>query len=270
MEFARAKKNITQMLTSGAVRGPILVRLAWHDAGTYCQYCSERGGPHAVMRFTGQSSDPADSGLNTARDPLQTVMTKGKFNNTITTADFWQFAADVAIEWMGGPHLKFRPGRMDGTMEQITPYDRLPDGGFSFPDFEPTTKYIRDIFYRMGFNDQEITALIGGHTLGECHQEWSGFFGPWTPDPDSFDNDFFELMLDQTWSVTPNAKQYQDGMEDGLMMLQTDLALIHDPIFLQHVKQYAADQNLFFNDFSLAFQKLQEAGVDTLLPPIEW
>ena len=39
---------------------------------------------------------------------------------------------------------------------------------------------MRDIFYRMGFNDQEIVALIGAHTLGECHKDRSGFVGPWT------------------------------------------------------------------------------------------
>jgi len=184
MEFERAKTAITQLLTSGGVRGPIVVRLAWHDAGTYCQFCSQRGGPHALMRYAGQSSDPANTGLNTARDPLQKVINEGNFNKTITISDFWQFAADVAIEFMGGPHITFRPGRMDWTMDKFTPYDRLPDGGFSFPDFDPTTKYVRDIFYRMGFNDQEITALIGAHTLGECHQAWSGFF--WAMDPRSY------------------------------------------------------------------------------------
>jgi cytochrome c peroxidase len=40
-----------------------------------------------------------------------------------------------------------------------------------------TVQHIRDIFYRMGFNDQEIVALIGAHALGRCHTEASGYWG---------------------------------------------------------------------------------------------
>jgi catalase (peroxidase I) len=48
------------------------------------------------------------------------------------------------------------------------------------PTLPQNEDHIRDIFYRMGFNDQEIVALIGAHTLGECHRDRSGFVGPWT------------------------------------------------------------------------------------------
>ena len=40
--------------------------------------------------------------------------------------------------------------------------------------------HIRTIFHRMGFNDREIVALIGAHTLGSCHKDRSGYDGPWT------------------------------------------------------------------------------------------
>ena len=40
--------------------------------------------------------------------------------------------------------------------------------------------HVRDVFYRMGFNDREIVALIGAHTLGFCHTDRSGYLGPWT------------------------------------------------------------------------------------------
>jgi len=271
-EFARAKPLIQNLIKSGAVRGPIVVRLAWHDAGTYCRYCSRMGGPHALMRFSEQNSDPADAGLYTARDPLNTIYnaTIRGFNETITLADFWQFSAVVAIEYMNGPHIPFRPGREDWGEDQLTPYDRLPDGSFSFPDFPNTAQYVRDIFYRMGFNDTEIVVLIGGHTLGQCHSQWSGFFGPWTPDPDTFDNDFYAELVTDPWEVTTGTQQYYDTKIPSLMMLQTDLSLIHDPIFLTSVKKYANDQQAWFNDFSVTFKKLQENGVTTLLPPIDW
>jgi len=266
--FGEAKPLITGLISSGQVRGPILVRLGWHDAGTYCKYCSAPGGPHALMRLP-QAADPADNGLNTARDPMMIIYNKG-FNGSITLADFWQFGAVVAIEHMGGPHIPFRPGREDWEKEQLTPYDRLPDGGFAFPNFDPATKYIRDIFYRIGLNDTEIVILMGAHTLGECHAEWSGFFGPWTTNPNAFDNDYYTELINDPYTVTPGTNQYQDSRNEALMMLHVDLALIYDPVFLPLVKKYAKDEKAWFRDFSEVFPKIQEAGVTTLLPPIKW
>jgi cytochrome c peroxidase len=191
---------------------------------------------------------------------------------TITLADFWQFAALVAIEQMNGPHIPFRPGREDWDPSEITPYDRLPDGAFEFgpSNFGSTAEYVRDIFYRMGFNDTEIVVLIGAHTLGECHAEWTGFFGPWTPDPNIFDNDFYEELVNDPFQVTPNSNQYYDTKNTNLMMLQTDLALVNDPVFTPIVKKYAINQAAWFKDFAAIFPKLQEAGVTTLLSPINW
>lgn len=40
--------------------------------------------------------------------------------------------------------------------------------------------HVRDVFYRMGFNDREIVALVGAHTLGRCHTTASGYSGPWS------------------------------------------------------------------------------------------
>ena len=51
---------------------------------------------------------------------------------------------------------------------------------FSISPSTQGAKHIRDVFYRMGFNDREIVALVGAHTLGECHADRSGFVGPWT------------------------------------------------------------------------------------------
>jgi len=268
-KFAQAKTVIRSLISGGQVRAPILVRLAWHDAGTYCKYCSSVGGPHALMRFPGQAADPANNGLETARDPLATVYSQG-FSGNITLADFWQFGAVVAIDYMGGPHVPFRPGRDDWETNRMTPFDRLPDGAFGFPDFETTPNYIRDIFNRMGFNDTEMVALIGAHTLGECHQEWSGFNGPWTPEPDSFTNLFFQELVNDPFTLTPGTKQYQDSIIPGLIMLHTDIALIHDSQFLTHVKKYAQSQQAWFDDFTSAFAKLQAGGVSSLLPPIDW
>ncbi len=51
----------------------------------------------------------------------------------------------------------------------------------------------------MGFNDQEIVALSGAHTLGSCHISRSGFDGPWTRNPLKFDNSYFKHLLHSDW-----------------------------------------------------------------------
>ena len=71
---------------------------------------------------------------------------------------------------MGGPIIPWRPGRADKDLAACTPDGRLPDGSKG-------AKHVRDIFYRMGFNDQEIVALSGAHALGRCHSDRSGFKG---------------------------------------------------------------------------------------------
>jgi catalase (peroxidase I) len=52
----------------------------------------------------------------------------------------------------------------------------------------------------MGFGDKEIVALSGAHALGKCHQENSGFEGPWTYTPFRFTNAYFKFLLDMTWT----------------------------------------------------------------------
>ena len=52
-----------------------------------------------------------------------------------------------------------------------------------------TIGHIRDIFGRMGFNDEEMVALIGAHAVGRCHENASGYWGPWTFAETTFSNE---------------------------------------------------------------------------------
>ncbi|KAL7256876.1 hypothetical protein ACSBR1_010751 [Camellia fascicularis] len=79
----------------------------------------------------------------------------------------------------------------------------------------------------MGLSDKDIGMLSGGHTLGTCHKECSGFEGPWTTNPLIFDNSYFDgnsLMEEK----------------EGLIQLPSDKALLEDPIFRPLVEKYAA------------------------------
>jgi cytochrome c peroxidase len=73
----------------------------------------------------------------------------------------------------------------------------------------------------MGFNDQEIVALVGAHALGRCHPDRSGFEGPWTFSPTTFTNDYYKLLFDEkwVWRKWNGPKQLADKKTGTLMML---------------------------------------------------
>jgi len=208
------------------------------------------------MRFHPEAGHGANAGLTIARDLLEGI--KKKYPN-ISYADLYTFAGVVAIESLGGPKILWRPGRSDTPcVEHVkpTPHDRLPDASQG-------SQHIRDIFYRMGFDDKEIVALAGAHALGRCHTDRSGFHGPWTRSPTSFTNAYFQELLNNKWTQKKwkGPLQYEDPTGE-LMMLPADLAFIQDPAFKKYVEIYANDQDAFFKDFALAFAKLLELGVE--------
>ncbi|GBC07894.1 hypothetical protein RclHR1_07760009 [Rhizophagus clarus] len=234
--------------------GPVFVRLAWHAAGTYDKESKTGGSNGATMRFSPESDHGANAGLNYARDKLESIKQQ---NPEITYSDLWSLAGVAAIQEMGGPTIPWIPGRKDAdAATACTPDGRLPDASKG-------PAHIRDIFYRMGFDDREIVALVGAHALGRCHPDRSGFQGPWTTSPTMFTNGFFTELLGKKWvdKKWKGPKQYVDKETGELMMLPADMALIQDKNFRPWVEKYAKDEELFFNDFAAAFHKLLELGV---------
>jgi cytochrome c peroxidase len=136
------------------------------------------------------------------------------------------------------------------------PDGRLPDGA------RPDPKHSRDVFYKMGFNDQEIVALFGAHALGRCHKDRSGFDGPWTASPTVITNAFYTELLGRKWVERKwdGPKQFQDKESQSLMMLPSDMALLKDKEFKKWVEVYAKDEQKFFEDFAKATSKLFELG----------
>ncbi|KAI1636940.1 heme peroxidase [Biscogniauxia mediterranea] len=249
--------------------GPVLVRLAWHSAGTYCAETQTGGSNGAGMRYEAEGGDPANAGLQHARAFLEPV--KARFP-WITYADLWTLAAVVAIREMGGPEIGWKGGRTDFTDEsRVPPRGRLPDGAQG-------ADHLRAVFYRMGFGDQEIVALSGAHNLGRCHADRSGFDGKWVNNPTRFSNQYFRLLLAHDWKrkrlangleqfsyVDEDADADADGDEqppaEELMMLPTDMSLLSDAAFRPWVERYAEDKERFFADFARAFAKLLELGL---------
>ena len=178
-----------------------------------------------------------------------------------------------AIKAMDGPTIPWSSGRVDEMdPSAVTPDGRLPNADSGPPGSDPSdADHLRSIFNRMGFNDQEIVALSGAHALGRCHTTASGYDGPWTPTPTTFTNAYFTLLQNLDWKEKKwdGPYQYVAGPNASLMMLPTDLVLIQDKKFLKWVKTYGKDAGKFNEDFTKAFQKLEELGTSGLTPT-EW
>ncbi|XP_042469754.1 probable L-ascorbate peroxidase 4, peroxisomal isoform X1 [Zingiber officinale] len=234
-EIEKARRDL-RALISNKNCAPIILRLAWHDAGTY-DAKTKSGGPNGSIRLEEEYSHRANAGLKIAIDLLEPVKEK---HPNVSYADLYQLAGVVAVEVTGGPTIQFKPGRKDSSV--------CPEEG-RLPDANQGVSHLREVFYRMGLTDKDIVALSGGHTLGRGHQERSGHEGPWTKDPLKFDNSYYVELL--------------EGETEGLLKLHTDLALLEDPVFRGYVEFYAEDEDAFFKDYAESHKKLSELGFTT-------
>lgn len=180
--------------------GGLMIRMAWHSAGTY-RTGDGRGGSRAgQQRFAPLNSWPDNANLDKARRLLWPI--KQKYGNKISWADLMILAGNVALEAAGFETYGFAGGREDVWEPEIDVYwgaegewlsdakrysgDRElenplaavqmgliyvnPEGPNGNPDPLLAAKDIRETFGRMGMNDEETVALIaGGHTLGKTH-----------------------------------------------------------------------------------------------------
>jgi cytochrome c peroxidase len=263
-------ENDAEIRDDGTSLTGTFVRLAWHCAGTYSKADNSGGSNGGRMRYNPEASFGANAGLDSARKVLEPI--KEKFPG-ISYADLYTLSGAVAIEEAGGPKIPFRLGRTDFPDGSTSPPDgRLPDADKG--SRKMTIQHVRDVFYRMGFNDREIVALLGAHALGRCHTDASGYWGPWTFAENTMSNEYFRLLVEERWSpkTTHNGKPWDgpDQYEDStgkLMMLPSDIALIHDPEFKKIVELYAKDEDVFFQDFAKAFAKLLELGCSFTTKP---
>jgi catalase-peroxidase len=178
--------------------GGLMIRLAWHSAGTY-RITDGRGGAGAgQQRFAPLNSWPDNANLDKARRLLWPI--KQKYGRKISWADLMILAGNVALESMDFKTFGFAGGRADvwepeelfwgpegswlgderysGERELSEPLAAVqmgliyvnPEGPNGNPDPVAAAKDIRDTFYRMAMNDEETVALIaGGHTFGKTH-----------------------------------------------------------------------------------------------------
>jgi len=178
--------------------GGLMIRMAWHSAGTY-RIADGRGGAGAgQQRFAPLNSWPDNANLDKARRLLWPI--KQKYGRKISWADLMVLAGNVALESMGFKTFGFGGGRADvwepeelywgpegtwlgderysGERQLQNPLGAVqmgliyvnPAGPNGKPDPVAAAKDIRETFFRMAMNDEETVALIaGGHSFGKTH-----------------------------------------------------------------------------------------------------
>ncbi|CAH2070607.1 unnamed protein product [Thlaspi arvense] len=256
-QLKSAREDIKELLNTKFCH-PILVRLGWHDAGTYNKNIKEwpqRGGANGSLRYEIELKHAANAGLVNALNLIQHI--KETYSG-ISYADLFQLASATAIEEAGGPKIPMKYGRVDTSGPNECPEEgRLPDAGPPSP-----ANHLREVFYRMGLDDKDIVALSGAHTLGRSRPERSGWGKPetkytkegpgepggqsWTPEWLKFDNSYF--------------KEIKEKRDEELLVLPTDAAIFEDPSFKVYAEKYAADQDAFFKDYAESHAKLSNLG----------
>ena len=261
-DYAGAKAALKALIAEDPDLGPTMVRLAWHSSGTYDKMTKTGGSGGGTIRFKEELAHGGNAGLDKMVAKLEPV--KSAFPS-ISYADLYTLAGATALD-VAGVAVPWRAGRVDAlTPDAVTPDGRLPAASVG-NDPQKTAAALRmDVFYRMGFNDQEIVALSGAHALGRCHPDASGYSGPWSPTPYVLNNGYFNLLLRVPWTIKEwdGPMQFEDP-SGKLMMLPSDLALVQDKQFRKYVQRYADDNAAFVKDFTAAYTKLTELGTKNL------
>ncbi|MGA3109458.1 MAG: peroxidase family protein, partial [Candidatus Bathyarchaeia archaeon] len=207
LDLTAVKKDLRELMTKSqdwwpadfGHYGPLLIRMAWHSAGTYRIGDGRGGAGGGNQRFAPLNSWPDNVNLDKARRLLWPI--KQKFGRKISWADLMILAGNVALESMGFKTFGFGGGREDiwepqgdiywgteskwlddkrysGDRDLENPLAAVqmgliyvnPEGPNRNPDPLAAAKDIRETFARMAMNDEETVALIvGGHTFGKTH-----------------------------------------------------------------------------------------------------
>ncbi|MCO6412437.1 MAG: catalase/peroxidase HPI [Thiogranum sp.] len=299
--------------------GGLMIRMAWHAAGTYRTHDGRGGAEGGQQRFEPLNSWPDNANLDKARRVLWPV--KQKYGRNVSWGDLMILAGNVALESMGFETLGFAGGRADdweadmvywGTETEMLANDKRysKDGELEKPlaalqmgliyvnpegpngNLDPVSAAhdIRESFYRMAMNDEEIVALIaGGHTLGKVHGArkadcvgpepaaaditqqglgWknkcgkgnaedtmtSGLEGAWTQTPTAWSMLFLSNLLNFEWE-----KQQSPG--GGTVWVPKDKSL-HTAVPDAHVKGKRNPPIMLTTDLSLredpGFRKISE------------
>ncbi|MGH3403244.1 MAG: catalase/peroxidase HPI [Streptosporangiaceae bacterium] len=265
LDLAAVKRDIAEVLTTSqnwwpadfGNYGPLMIRMAWHSAGTY-RISDGRGGAGAgQQRFAPLNSWPDNVSLDKARRLLWPV--KKKYGQGLSWADLIVLTGNVALETMGFKTFGFGGGRPDvwepgedvywgpetewlgderytGDRELEDPLGAVqmgliyvnPEGPNGNPDPLAAARDIRETFRRMAMNDEETVALIaGGHTFGKTHG--AGPAESVGPDPEAAPLELQGLGWKSSYGTGTGA----DAITSGLEVTWTDTPTAWDSSFFR-------------------------------------
>jgi len=270
LDLAAVKRDIAGVLTDSkdwwpadfGHYGPLMIRMAWHGAGTYRISDGRGGAGSGQQRFAPVNSWPDNVSLDKARRLLWPV--KKKYGQKISWADLMILTGNVALESMGFKTFGFGGGRADvwepdddvywgsettwlgderytGDRQLEDPLAAVqmgliyvnPQGPNGTPDPIAAARDIRETFRRMAMNDEETVALIaGGHTFGKTHGA-----GPESnvgPDPEA-------APIEQQglgWKSTFGTGTGRDAITSGLEVTWTPTPITWDNSFLETLYGY--------------------------------
>jgi catalase-peroxidase len=270
LDLAAVKRDIAEMLTNSQEwwpadfgnYGPLMIRMAWHGAGTYRISDGRGGAGSGQQRFAPLNSWPDNASLDKARRLLWPV--KKKYGQKISWADLMVLTGNVALETMGFKTFGFGGGRTDvwepdadvywgpettwlgderyhGDRELEEPFGAVqmgliyvnPQGPNGNPDPVAAARDIRETFRRMAMNDEETAALIaGGHTFGKTHG--AGPESAVGPDPEA-------APIEQQglgWKSSFGTGKGGDAITSGLEVIWTPTPITWDNSFLETLYGY--------------------------------
>lgn len=270
LDLPAVKRDIAEVLTTSqdwwpadfGNYGPLMIRMAWHSAGTY-RISDGRGGAGAgQQRFAPLNSWPDNASLDKARRLLWPV--KKKYGQNLSWADLMVLTGNVALETMGLETFGFAGGRADvwepdedvywgpettwlederytGDRELENPLGAVqmgliyvnPEGPNGTPDPVAAARDIRETFRRMAMNDEETVALIaGGHTFGKTHGA-----GP----SEAVGDDPEAALMEQQgfgWKNTHGTGVGKDAITSGLEVIWTTTPTKWGHDFFKHLFEY--------------------------------
>jgi len=270
LDLAAVKRDIAEVLTTSQAwwpadfghYGPLMIRMAWHSAGTYRISDGRGGGGAGQQRFAPLNSWPDNGNLDKARRLLWPV--KKKYGQKISWADLMILTGNVALESMGFKTFGFGGGRPDvwepeddvywgpettwldderytGDRELEDPLGAVqmgliyvnPEGPNGNPDPLAAARDIRETFRRMAMNDEETVALIaGGHTFGKTHG--AGPAESVGPDPEA-------APIEQQglgWKSSYGTGKGRDAITSGIEVTWTSTPTAWDNSFLETLFGY--------------------------------
>ncbi|WP_181785897.1 catalase/peroxidase HPI [Streptomyces phytophilus] len=265
LDLAAVKRDIAEVLTTSqdwwpadfGNYGPLIIRMAWHSAGTYRIHDGRGGAGAGQQRFAPLNSWPDNGNLDKARRLLWPV--KQKYGQHLSWADLLILSGNVALETMGFETFGFAGGRADvweaeedvywgpetewlgdnrysGDRELENPLGAVqmgliyvnPEGPNGNPDPIAAARDIRETFRRMAMNDEETVALIaGGHTFGKTHGN-----GPADAVGAAPEGAPIEAM-GLGWASTHGSGKGGDAITSGLEGIWTDTPTTWDNSFFE-------------------------------------